>query len=663
MSKPNKLNLNILAKVVLSFALLIILPSIIKAEDLPPWLRQVAATKTSQTLSKSVPALVLLKEQRAVVDNDGKVTITETGAIRILTKDGSNEAAVAVAYLSDGSKVQKMQAWLLSPSGDVKKFDKDQIIDRAAALNDVYNETRVKVIDASSSAEEGTVFGYEWILEQKAFVNQDSWFFQDNLPTVVSRYTLALPQGWSAESVTFNHPKIEPIIKGNIYVWELKELAFIEAEQASPSFASLVPRIAVSYFPPEGSRVGASFSKWSDVSTWLSQLADPQANPDSAIKAKVLSITSSAKSEQEQISAIAKYVQNTQYISIQSNIARGGGYKPHLASEVFAKSYGDCKDKANLMRAMLKVININAYPLVIYSGDPSHVREEWPSPQQFNHCIVAISVKEDNPLKAAVSHPTLGKLLVFDPTDDITPLGDLPGHEQNSFALLVAGEAGSLMKMPVSEPESNLLSRSSNLTLSSDGAISGTVKEISFGQAAVRARSEFRILAPPDYQKLMEEWVINNIAQAKITKLEPVDASEEGKFSLEIELNAVRYAQLMQNRLLVFKPSILSKRKVFSFTAPNRKHPIVLKQEAFTETIKVKLPEGFIVDELPDPVKLETIFGTYLSTYEFKEGNLLGKISLTLKSSKLSAEEYSTVRKFFEQVNKAEQSPVVLLKK
>ena len=41
------------------------------------------------------------------------------------------------------------------------------------------------------------------------------------------------------------------------------------------------------------------------------------------------------------------------------------------ATEVFAKSYGDCKDKANLMRAMLKIVGITAFPVSIYSGDPT----------------------------------------------------------------------------------------------------------------------------------------------------------------------------------------------------------------------------------------------------------------------------------------------------
>jgi hypothetical protein len=57
-------------------------------------------------------------------------------------------------------------------------------------------------------------------------------------------------------------------------------------------------------------------------------------------------------------------------------------------------------------------------------------------------------------------------------------------------------------------------------------------------------------------------------------------------------------------------------------TEEMRKHPIVLEAEAFNETVRVKLPEGFAVDGMPDPVKLDTPFGTYSASYEIKDNQL-----------------------------------------
>src|SRR4030095_10121678 len=167
------------------------------------------------------------------------------------------------------------------------------------------------------------------------------------------------------------------------------------------------------------------FEDWKQVSRWASELHDPQAIPDESVTAKARQLTASSKTDLERIRAIAHFVQRLQYISIDIGVGKGNGYRPHTASQVLAKAYGDCKDKANLMRAMLKSINITAYPVVILLGDATHAREEWASPTQFNHCIIAIKLSDETQAPTVISHATLGRLLIFDATDEHTPVGDL----------------------------------------------------------------------------------------------------------------------------------------------------------------------------------------------------------------------------------------------
>uniref|UniRef100_UPI00397CF527 hypothetical protein n=1 Tax=Salmonella sp. SAL4435 TaxID=3159890 RepID=UPI00397CF527 len=79
--------------------------------------------------------------------------------------------------------------------------------------------------------------------------------FQGSLPVVSSRYNLILPEGWRAEGVTFNSSKIEPKINGTSYSWELSNLPPISDEPMRPSLSNLVPRLAVSYYPPAAQSV------------------------------------------------------------------------------------------------------------------------------------------------------------------------------------------------------------------------------------------------------------------------------------------------------------------------------------------------------------------------------------------------------------------------
>jgi hypothetical protein len=633
-------------------------------DDTPAWL--VDAAKVSvPTYEKDVPAVVLKHEQHVTVNADGRITTVTQFAIRVLIHEGRDYAEAREFYESDAGKVRDMRAWLIRPSGPVKKYGKSETIDAIEDPNDIYNESRFKLIDASKDADAGSIFGYEATTEEKSIFSQDIWSFQRRLPELDSRYELTLPSGWTAKSVTFNHDPIEPAVNSSTFTWQLTNLPPIANEPESPRVSSLAPRIAVSYFPPGDTPPGnfRTFADWSEVSYWVSQLHDPQSVPNDALAEKARQLTADAKTELDKIRAIGSFVQGIRYISIDIGVSRGGGMRPHAATEVFAKSYGDCKDKANLMRAMLKVLNITSYPVAIYSGDPEYVRVEWASPHQFNHCIIAIKVSDGTQAETVISHPKLGRLLIFDATDDDTPVGDLPEYEQGSFALIVAAENGSLVRMPVTAAETNLLDRQVEATLDAQGVLSATVQEKASGRWAAEFRSEFRHLSRPDYQKTIEGWVNRAAAAARVSRIDPHDDGSAGRFNLDVDFSAPGYGQLMQGRLLVFKPVIVSRRESVPLTAAKRTNPIILKSTAYSETVRVNLPAGFEIDEMPDAVKLDVPFGSYSTSYQVKDGQLVFNRRLVQRAATIPADQYNSVRTFFEKIRAAEQAPVVLARK
>ena len=647
------------------FLLFVIAAPALAGDEAPAWLQQAAALKVP-TYEKDVPAVVLVNQRHVTVAQDGRVTTITTFAVRVLLHEGREYAFAREFYESDAAKVRELQAWLIRPSGTVKRYGKDETIDAIEDTNDVYNESRFKLIDASRDADTGAVFGYQVTTEERSIFSQGVFGFQSSrLPTIAASYTLSLPQSWHAKGVTFNHEHIEPVVSLSNYTWELRDIPPILVEPRSPRVSSLAPLLAVSYFPSGDTKPIPlqTYANWTEVSRYTSALHDPQWAPDAAITAKAKELTVGARTELEKIAAIARYVQSIRYISIQIGASRGGGMRPHAAAEVFAKSYGDCKDKANLMRAMLKVLDIPAYPVAIHSGDPTFVREEWASPFQFNHCIIAIKISDETQAATIVTHPTLGRLLIFDATDDDTPVGDLPEHEQGSFALVLAGDAGMLMRMPVTPPEANGLNRQIEATLAADGSLTASIRENALGSWASGYRSEFRHESRPNYMKMIEGWISSGATAAKVSVVEPKDNTAAGRFDLNIDFSAADYGQLMQNRLLVFKPTIVSRRDTLALTEPKRKYPVVLQSHAFTETMRMKLPVGFDVDELPDAVKLNTAFGTYTTSYEVKNGELTFTRALAQRAATIPADQYESVRSFFEKIRAAEQAPVVLAKK
>ncbi len=109
--------------------------------------------------------------------------------------------------------------------------------------------------------------------------------------------------------------------------------------------------------------------------------------------------------------------------------------------------------------------------------------------------------------------------------------------------------------------------------------------------------------------------------------------------------------------------AVMSRTNSIYLPEKDRKHPVMLESNSFREKATFNLPAGFIVDEVPNPVSLQTTFGKYATTYEVKDGKLIFTRSLTLSRSMVGVERYKDVRDFFTGMLNAEQSPVVLIRK
>src|SRR5262249_27262140 len=151
------------------------------------------------------------------------------------------------------------------------------------------------------------------------------------------------------------------------WIWEAHDIPALPVERWSPSSSSLAAGVAVNCVPPPGGvrDPGAAFDQWTDVSRWTATLMDPMSAPDDSVALTAKRLVSGARSRADSVRAIGHYVQRMQYASLALNLRTNGGYRPRAAHTVLATGYGDCKDKANVMRSMLHTVGIPSYPVVI----------------------------------------------------------------------------------------------------------------------------------------------------------------------------------------------------------------------------------------------------------------------------------------------------------
>lgn len=630
------------------------------AEEMPDWARQAGAQPVPSYPAK-VYAAVLLHEENTAVDADGRRVMRERGVLKILQKSSDSITAYR-SYNTKAGRIRDFRAWLQAPGGPVRTFSKDNVADIALSPEFTYDEGRAKLINPGSGLAPGSVFAYEVTEEIKTVFVQCGYDFQDNMPVLVSRFVLSVPAGWQVRGTLFNHAPMDPAVEGSTYTWELRDLPWIEDERYSPDMHALVPRLGVTFTPADNKGGMTPLSDWASVSAWLTGLVDPAAEPNDAIRSKATELTHGAASEIERIRAIAEFTQRVNYVSVQMNVTRGGGYTPHSAADILARNYGDCKDKATLMRSLLKAAGIDSYLTVIYASDRTYVREEWPSPEQFNHAIVAVRISPSTTLPIVLVDPRLGRLLMFDPTDPDTPLGDLPADEQGSHALIVAGPQGGLIAMPFMPASANRVESNIEGTLDNIGALQAHVGREYFGQAAARAHTRVAHQTNEQLKRGYEKSLARSVGAIAVKQAEITGRVAEGRMRLSLDFTAEHFSQVVQSLILV-RPGALALDADYVFTTTERKLPVKLEGEVYKDSVRIQLPPGYKVDEIPDAVKFESPYGVYQASWKADGAGILFEQSTEVRDMLAPVAKYAEVKAFFDNIMGSQGAPVVLVRK
>src|SRR3954447_17554308 len=588
------------------------------AEQPPSWVLQAAATPVA-AISPDAGFMVLLRQEDVRVDSDGRRTMKERGVIRVLSSRRASPVITRTYNVKTG-KIREFNAWILPAEGEPSTVQKSAVADVALDNEAAYDESRAKILDLGRSLTPRSLLAYEITEEEKTIFTQYQYSFRDAAPVALSRFTLTLPPGWEAKGVPFNAGSLSPVVSGSTWTWEMRDIPWTRPEAHSPRERSRTPWLGVTFFPASGNL--RPLATWPAVADWLSTFMDPAAEVTPDITGIATHLTGGSADFRAKVESIARYAQAVNYVSVQMNVTKGGGYTPHRAKDVAARKYGDCKDKATLMRALLRSAGIDSYIVGIYSGDRNAVQSDWPSPLQFNHAIVAIKVASDIRLPGLLEDPDLGRLWFFDPTAPHVRLGDLPGDEQGSYALVVAQKTGKLVKVPLTSVKSSGLETITEAKFLPAGGLSATVQYDYKGEAAARMRGAVQSSQPDALRKQLEPGMSRRLGGLKVTSLTQEAVEDGSRFRVRVGIEVSQFGQLMGGSLYTFSPGLLSPSKDYGFSESERKTPVSLEADVRKHSVAIAVPESLSVDEIPPPVQLDSPVGSYRASWKHEPGIL-----------------------------------------
>jgi len=631
--------------------------------DAPQWLHALTGAQLP-AYDEKTDAVLLYSETNVTVFSADKIRTHILEAYKILRPEGRELGTLSV-YFNPRRKISNLRGWCIPQQGKDYEVKEKDAIDVAAPFDggELISDIKYKVLRIPA-ADPGSIVGYEYDVEEQPFWLQDTWSFQETYPVRESHFSLQLPPGWEYKASWSSYPEAKPTAgAGDALQWAVSDVKAIRPEPEMPPVNGVAGQMIVSFFPPGENSRRNEFGSWQSMGMWYEGLIDTQIATSAAIKQEVGALVAGKTTPMSKMQAIAGFLQHDiRYVAISLGI---GGWQPHTSQDVFTHRYGDCKDKVTLMRTMLREIGVDSYHVVI-NDERGSVTPNSPAHNAFNHVILAVKLPEDlkyPALSAVAQYPGIGRILFFDPTDEMTPFGQIQGQLQANYGLMVLPEGGKLVQLPQQPPPTNSIRREGKLALDAKGKLAGDVEEIRLGDRASSERWRLReVQKSTDRIKPFESFLAGSLSGFRILKASMSNmGSTDLPFVLDYTFESEGYAKKAGDMLLV-RPRVLgNKTSTILESKDLRKFPVEFDGPfQDTDSFEIALPPGYVVDELPPPANLDYSFASYHSKTETVGRTILYTRTMEVKEMTVPVEKMGELKKFYRGISMDERSTAIL---
>jgi hypothetical protein len=318
--------------------------------DLPEWVREAAEREVFQ---EGHDVTWLLEDVLVEPLPEAGVRITTRYAGRVLRDPGRKTLGSWTMQYGKEDEVVSQQVWNVLPDGTVRAAKPGRDVhDRPAIAGfSVYEDTRASTI-VCPGVQIGSIVAYESVKLEGFDTGSHAFHFGSlDEPTVSSRFTLRVPEGWRWEAVRrrMDETGIELTQRDNGFTLSGSDLPEQPREELRPPYHELLPMVWGRWWSPDGER---GYEDWDAVARWYEELSAPvlaEGGEAAEIGAR-LEPSGPEELRASLAEAFAFAARQVRYVSIQIGI---GGYLPSSPADVCRLRYGDCKAKAFLMRALV----------------------------------------------------------------------------------------------------------------------------------------------------------------------------------------------------------------------------------------------------------------------------------------------------------------------
>lgn len=418
-----------------------------------------------------------------------------------------------------------------------------------------------------------------------------------------------------------------------IYRFWARDVPAVEPEPAMPPWPEVLGFVHVS-----------TFEDYAALGRWYWGLARDQLELDEQTRQLAHRLAQGLTTEREKVAAVYNWViNNTRYVALEFGIY---GYKPRRCVQTVSRGWGDCKDKAAVIVALLRELGIDATLVILRTQMRGAFESKIASLAPFDHAIAYI--------------PSLG--LYLDGTAEYTGIEELPAMDQGALGVLVNRGNSKLVTVDVIPPDKNRRVRRLRLRLDAQGHARLSGELMATGSSAPAWRSRYSAEAS------QRDRVTEDLSRAfPGLQLETgrrglvVEAQDyERPVVIRIAGHSPNWAREHGGRLSAAVTTATRLTDEFASLSQRRLPVRIPSFGSVEETYEVELPAGHRIVHQPQEVHIKTRFGSFSVEVQTKQNTLTVTSRLAVDVVRVDPGDYAAWRRFCQAADAAFSPRLVL---
>jgi tetratricopeptide (TPR) repeat protein/transglutaminase-like putative cysteine protease len=583
--------------------------------------------------------VTLLEENRYEFAPDGREKHTLHVVIRIVDGHGAEDWSTVEARWEPWHQSRPLiRARVITPDGRVHTLDPRTIAEAPVAQDSPEYFSDARTLEGPLPAvEAGAVIEEEIVVEDTAPAYQAGNFrrigfgYGKAYPARKIRLILDAPSSLPLHYLARNLPDMRPVREEKDdrvrFTFEAGPVADIpDFEYNLPHDVPISPQVVFS--------TGKS---WAEVASSYNAIVDGQIR-GADLKRFLQPDPLKGNTRENAAELLARLRKEVRYVAVEFGDA---AIVPHTPAEVLQRRFGDCKDQAALLVALLRASDIPAYVALVNVDNRADPEADLPGFGQFDHAIV---------------HVAADKPFWIDPTDPDLDAGDIRSEAQGRLALVAAPGTTQLTRIPETSSSDNRQIEVREFYL----AEAGEARAVETTQAWGTRALAFRSLGRSESDKLknnLSDYAQRIYLTSDITRAETTHKKFDLPAGLVIEVPKTKRGETATADAAVYVrlESVFDELPGYFWSkGKSEKQPRkprtreLLLPEAYTREIRYRVfpPLGYVARELPKAETKTWGRATFSQEYHVeKDGTVTAALSFDTGPRRMSASDAEALRK------------------